>query len=274
MKKLMMTLAAGLFATAVVAEVTSGNVVGYNTVELKVGVNAIAPSFLKVGGGGIDLQDLIPGTTAGLRKGTGAGTADNILIWDLANTKYNLYFLHDGTGKNNGPKASKWVNNSTQAVASNVAVTAQSGLFYVNNGAAPVSVQIAGQVVAAQPANQPIPVGVNMIAPPYTADWYLNNDGPGNLVIVNWATSSARKGTGAGTADNILIWDLANTKYNLYFLHDGTGKNNGPKANKWVNNATQAVETNLVVKANQGLFYVNNGVAELTLNTVNPYTLN
>lgn len=274
MKKLVTAFAACMIAGLVSAQVSSQNVVGYNTVLLKVGVNAVAPSFDQVSGGSMDLQAVIPGTTAGLKKGGAAGLADNIMIWDLANTKYNLYFLHDGSGKNNLPKANKWVDNATQLVASNVAVSASSGLFYVNNNTSNETVVIAGQVIADTVKISAIPVGVNMIASPYTSEWYLNNDGPDGKTIVDWAASAAKKGGAAGLADNVMIWDLPNTKYNLYFLHDGSGKNNLPKANKWVNNATGLVASNLFIAANEGFFYVNNNTVALSLTNAAPYTLN
>jgi hypothetical protein len=64
MKKLMMTLAAALSATALMA-VTSQNVVGYNTLTFKEGYNLIGVQFEAIGAGGgtIDVQDLFTGVT-------------------------------------------------------------------------------------------------------------------------------------------------------------------------------------------------------------------
>jgi hypothetical protein len=49
MKKLMMTLAAALSATAVVAEVTSANIVGYQNITAGSGFTVLAPTFVTVG---------------------------------------------------------------------------------------------------------------------------------------------------------------------------------------------------------------------------------
>ena len=257
------------------AQVYSENIVGYNTVVLKPGFNMIAPSFDAVGGGAMDLQDVVPGTTTGLKAGADIGSADNIQIWNASTLEYSVYFLHDGSGKNNTAKASKWVvNNEDADVATDVNVTAQSGFFYVNNGTTDIEVQIAGQVIAPNPANTSIPLGFSMLASPYTYDWYINNDaGGGSVAIVDWATSAAKKGADIGSSDNIQIWDTQNLKYNVYFLHDGSGKNNTAKANKWVvNNDDADIASGVFIKAGQGFFYVNNGGSVLTLNTVNPYT--
>ena len=132
MKKLMMTLAAALSATALMAEVTSVNVVGYNTATLKIGFNQVGLSFDKVTGGTMDIQEVIPGTTVGLKKGADAGNADNINIWNLGANKYEVYFLHNGSGKNLASLANKWVKTST-TVPANVKIALNQGFFYVNN---------------------------------------------------------------------------------------------------------------------------------------------
>jgi hypothetical protein len=256
MKKLMMTLAAGLFATAVVAQVTSGNIVGYNTATLKIGFNQVGLSFDKVAGGSMDLQEVIPGTTAGLKKGGGAGTADNIQIWNLGAGKYDVYYLNNGSTKGLASLANKWVKSGTN-VAASVAITPATGFFYVNNNTSNEVVQIAGQVVGTDPQTLTVPAGFNMIASPFTSDWWLNNDGPGGKVIVNWATSSARKGGGAGTADNIQVWNLDAGKYDVYYLNNGSTKGLASLANKWVKSGTN-VAASVKISLNQGMFYVNN----------------
>jgi hypothetical protein len=256
MKKLMMTLAAALSATALMAEVKSVNVVGYNTVTLTNGFNQIGLSFDKVTGGSMDIQAVIPGTTAGLKKGGGAGTADNIQIWNVVAGKYDVYYLSDGVARGTASLANKWVKQGTN-VAASVAVTPATGFFYVNNNTSNEVVQIAGQVVGTDPKTLTIPFGYNMIASPFTSDWWLNNDGPGNKVIVNWANSSAKKGGGAGTADNIQVWNPDTRKYDVYYLCDGVARGTSSLANKWVKQGTN-VAANVKISLNQGMFYVNN----------------
>jgi hypothetical protein len=274
MKQLVMTLAAGLFATALMAEVKSGNVVGYNTATLKIGFNQVGLSFDKVTGGTMDIQEVIPGTTAGLKKGTDAGTADNIQIWNLGAGKYDVYYLNNGSTKGLSSLANKWVKQGTN-VAASVAITPTTGFFYVNKNTSNEVVQVAGQVVGTDPKTLTVMPGFTMIASPFTSDWWLNNNGPDGKVIINWATSSARKGTDAGTADNIQVWNLDANKYDVYYLNNGSIKGLSSLANKWVKQGTN-VAASVKISLNQGMFYVNKsspGSNVVFTTQVAPYTL-
>jgi hypothetical protein len=274
MKKLMMTLAAGLFATALMAEVTSVNVVGYNTATMKIGFNQVGLSFDKVTGGTMDIQEVIPGTTVGLKKGTTISSGDNIQIWNLAAGKYDVYYLNNGSSKGLASLANKWVKDGTN-VAASVAITPATGFFYVNKNTSNEVVQVAGQVVGTDPQTLTVPAGFNMIASPFTSDWWLNNDGPGGKVIINWATSSARKGTTISSGDNIQVWNLDAGKYDVYYLNNGSSKGLASLANKWVKDGTN-VAASVKISLNQGIFYVNKSSPSSNLvftTQAAPYTL-
>jgi len=120
------------------AVVPSANVVGYTKVSLKSGsagvFNLVGLNFEAVGGGKIDLQDLVPGATVGLVRGTSYLNADNIQLWNFDLGRYDTYFLHNGSGLNNAPKANKWVESVTGApIATGLVVRPGQGFFYSNN---------------------------------------------------------------------------------------------------------------------------------------------
>ena len=96
MKKLMMTLAAGLFATAVVAEVTSANVVGFQTSNLASNqYTALGWQFSLVGGA---TEIPIASITNYPNPKTGANLnlADGIRVFYGANSTYTNYYRNTG----------------------------------------------------------------------------------------------------------------------------------------------------------------------------------
>ena len=76
------------------ADVTSANIVGYNTVTIAGGKwNMFAVNFENVSSDqGISIQDLIPGTTVGLHGGT-LQTGDQIMIHDPTTGNYTTFYL-------------------------------------------------------------------------------------------------------------------------------------------------------------------------------------
>ena len=230
------------------------------------------------GGQAIDLQELIPGTTTGFTRGTSALNADNIQIWNNISGKYEVYFLHSGGGGlGNAAKANKWVESSgSMNIALNVMVHTADGLFFVSQGGTK-SATLAGQVIANKQGLTMLD-GVNAVASPFPVDWYLNGTDSANNpqdTFINWATSSARKGTSALNADNIQVWNNTSGQYEVYFLHSGGGGlGNAAKANKWVESSgSMNIATGLVIHPGQGFFYVNNSSTTLELDAKPTYDL-
>jgi hypothetical protein len=267
MKKLMMTLAAGLFATAVVAEVTSANVVGYQAITITNGYNLLACNFDGVAGAdGMTFDQLIPGTTPGLTKGTGSGTADNIMVFNPATKGYTTYFLFYST---KAPANNyKWVKDA--ATPSTVKLGSGDAFWY--NARTNVSIQVPatflGQVPNESAKSFSITNGYNMLSCKFAADWDPNTNG-----TAFWQGSPATKGTGSGTADNIMVFNPATKGYTTYFLFYST---KAPANNyKWVKDAATVAPANFV-KTGQGVWYncrVASPMAPFEVPINRPYTL-
>jgi len=127
MKKLMMTLAVSLAATALIADVTSVNVVGYQTIALALEeFTHVAPTFITVGGSAqITLADL-----------TGDfAEFDSIQTMDEDGATANEYFwLVEGSA---APEAGEtgWYADDFETPAGSVVIAAGSSVLYSSQGA-------------------------------------------------------------------------------------------------------------------------------------------
>lgn len=261
MKKLMtVAVMVGAVSIASAQTVTSANVVGYSKETLKTGFNMVRTPFVAGGQNAVELQEVFD--TSVLLQGGNAGAADNIFFWNPVASEYEAYFLHDGSGKGNTALAGKWVDSSV-AISADV-VLPKEGFFFVRNDV-DVEVLVSGEVVEASTNSLDLLMGFNMVANPFSAEWKLN-DGS-----MDWIAVGAIAGGNAGASDNIFFWDVDNSEYIAYYLHDGSGKGNTAKAGKWVD-SVDAVNDNLSSGLNQGFFYVRSGV-DVTLDIAPPYTL-
>jgi hypothetical protein len=274
MKKLMMTLAAALFATAVVAQVTSANVVGYKTITLTNGYNMLACNFDPVGSETNTLDKVIPGTTTGLKGGNSSITADNIMVFDPVQQQYQTYFLWYTTKTTGTPPANannwKWVSSAT--VLAGVQLKSGDPFWYRSRNAALVQIPgtFAGQVPTVA-KDISITNGYTMIAGNYSADWDPNTKGT-NF----WATIGAKGGNSSITADNVMIFDAGNQRYETYFLWYTTKTTGTPPANsnnwKWVSSATVVAPTNFV-KLGMGAWYRARNPGKFVIPVTAPYSL-
>jgi len=252
MKQLVMTLAAALFATALMAEVVSGNVVGYNTVTLKQGFNMLACNFDQVGIGTNTLDKVIPGTLTGLVAGNNVGTADNIMVFDPTPgvQSYTTYFLWYTTKAALQTYNYKWVLNS--ATPAGVALKSGDAFWYRSKSTTNIAINVAcaGEVPT---VNKDITIrpGFNMIAGNYSADWSPNDKG-----AAFWQTSGAVAGNNVGTADNIMVFDPTPgvQSYTTYFLWYTTKAALQTYNYNWVINSATPAPTNFV-KLGQGVWY-------------------
>ena len=266
MKKLMMTLAAGLFATAVVAQVTSANVVGYKTITLTNGYNMIACNFDAVGTETNTLDKVIPGSTTGLTGGNSPGTADNIMVFDPMTQGYATYFLWYTTKTTLQANNWKWVVNA--GTLAPVQLKSGDPFWYRSRSATPVQIPgtFAGQVptVAKDIA---ITNGYTMIAGNYSADWDPNTKGT-NF----WATTGAMGGNSPGTADNVMVFDPGAQGYTTYFLWYTTKTTLQANNWKWVVNAGTVAPTNFV-KLGMGAWYRARNAGRFVIPVAAPYSL-
>jgi hypothetical protein len=265
----MMTLAAALSATAVVAEVTSANVVGYQTITLTNGYNMIACNFDGVAGAdGMTFDQLIPGTTAGLTKGALAANADNIMVFNPATKGYTTYFLYYST-KANTVNNYKWV--SGPATPSSVKLASGDAFWY--NARTNVSIQVPatflGQVPNESAKSFSITNGYNMLSCKFAADWDPNTNG-----TTFWQGTPAIKGALAASADNIMVFNPVTKGYTTYFLYYST-KANTVNNYKWVSGPATVAPANFV-KTGQGVWYncrVTSPMAPFEVPITRPYTL-
>ncbi len=239
MKKLMMTLAAALFATAVVAEVTSANVVGYKTITIATNQEwQILGCGLKDVGTGtntIKIQDFI---TAPLAAGfTGANLAANAdQLWVWLNGNYQKFFLWNHAvinSSNNG----KWINSGNMTAwgggasgaVSTYPIPAGAALWLKRKTfASERSFTTAGEVVSDASINQTLAVGFNFIGSCFSADWALNDA----VYPINWLAAGATGANLAANADQLWVWLDGN--YQKFFLWKHAvinSSNNG----KWIN---------------------------------------
>jgi len=214
MKKLMTAMAACVFAGAVFAQVESLNIVGYLSQPLTGGnFNMYVVPFEAVGGGDISIPDLLSGD---LTPGGGAGSADNILIWNPATSGYDVYYLYD-----NGDGTATWWKGDDSAEMGTVP---PGTTFWYEAKGGNGSVTVAGQVITTATFNLAVTGGnFNMLANPYPVAF-----DPNDTAAIDWLACGATPGAGAGGADNILIWDASTSGYTVYYLYD-----NGDSTATW-----------------------------------------
>lgn len=212
MKKLItaataLALAAGMAS----AQVESANIVGYSGITFKQGYNLVGVNFDKVGGGGLDIQDLFTDVVL-----TGINddfeTSDFMQVWNLAAGSFDaIYYWADNaivgdTGWYDGdfgyasrtfhPGDAFWIVSSVGGTA---------------GGAVAL-----GEVVT---TNTPIAIkpGYNLLTNPFPSDFVLN--APGSFS----ATGLVGINDEFETFDFIQVWDLAAGSFSaIYYWADGT----------------------------------------------------
>jgi hypothetical protein len=273
MKKTLLTatVLAGLLGSSAFADTTvsSANVVGYSKVDLAPGFTMMRTPFAD-GTNALSIQSIL--STNDLTAASIAGVGDQIVLWNNVSSQYDTYFLHDGTnGKLSVPeKLGKWVDATTDLVASN-SVAPGTGFFFIRAGATTVTNLFSGDAVVADTGTNTLTLleGFNMVANPFSSEFDLNG------TVTNWIEQGAIAGSIAGVGDQILLWDPVESKYDTYFLHDGTnGKLSVPeKLGKWVDASTDLVVSNSV-PLNSAFFYSRTiGESTLTIEIKQPYDL-
>ena len=277
MKKLMLA-AAALVACAAMAEgeISSENIVGYNTITIRPGWNMFSVNFKDPANtDGISLQDLFPGETMAAKgAATGNGTsADTIQVYDATNpsSPYSgTYFLYYTTKAALTSRNYKWVQGTTPT-----AVRFKNGqaFWYKCLGSEPFDVAISGEVELTSEKEITILPGWNMIASPYAA-----NFNPNALGTEYWKAKidagEAAAGTGT-TADSIQIYDASNPSSpyaNTYFLFYTTKAALSSRNYKWVKGTTPLDPAADCLAPGQGTWYkcLGNG---FTLTIPRPYSL-
>ncbi len=224
---------------------------GYNTVTIKAGqYNMFALNFENVNSAeGIDIQDLIPGSTAGLFGGT-AATGDEIQIYNPADGGYKKFYLQYSTipllAKNNW----KWIDGTSVA---SYKFKSGDSFWYRSRGTSDVTVTLVGGVSLATSQEIDIVAGYNMIGNAFPV-----NFNPNSLGTEYWENSGAFGGT-AATGDEIQIYNPASGGYKKYYLSYSTiallAKNNW----KWIEGTTPVDVNATVMAVGQGAWYRHRG---------------
>jgi len=239
MKKLMMTLAAVVVATMVIADVTSLNMVGLNTITAPAGqtYTILGNGLRDIGGdvNAIDIQDFIsdPAGT-GFKAANQAAGADQLWVWiDGSYKQFYLFNIAQGplTSRNG-----KWVNQIDMTewgggpgnLPSTYKIPAGAAMWLMRQDASePITFTTVGEVVADATATHEIVEGYNFIGSHYAADWDLNNLG------IDWLNIGATAANQAAGADQIWVWlDGGYKQFYLFNIANGalTSRNG-----KWIN---------------------------------------
>ncbi len=243
MKKLMFS-AVALCAAVGFADITSQNVVGYNTTSLTTGAgkySMIGGSFASVSGNGFRMNGDM--TIENIKGGGGAGDADTLLMWDP--TKFGgaggyttFYYYDDGSEKGwCDPATDDWVENS-EAYANGFPAGSAFWFNAIDNSEKAIT--FSGAVEDANYVEPAIAEGqkYSMIANAYPVALKLNDTG---CVTFTGLVG----GGGAGDSDTLLLWDP--TKFGgaggyttFYYYDDGSEKGwCDPATDDWIENSEE-----------------------------------
>ena len=279
MKKIMLAVAA-MAACAAMAdgEITSANVVGYNTVTIRPGWNMFSVNFKDPSNAdGISLQELFPGdamAAKGAKTGGNVGSADSIQVYDPTNTSdpyAGTYVLFYTTKAALSTRNYKWVSGSSPTT---VRFKNGQAFWYKCLGSASFEATISGEVELTAEKDISIIPGWNMIASPFAA-----NFNPNALGTEYWKAKidagEAKGGGNVGSADSIQIYDASNTSdpyANTYILYYTTKASLSSRNYKWVIGSTPLDPTADCLAPGQGTWYKCLG-SGFTLTIPRPYSL-
>lgn len=262
MKKLMMTLAAGLTAGAVLA-VESQNIVGYQTLDVTDGkFNMLSVPWDAVGGGALSIADILSDPLgSGLQGGSdyllNRGDADLIKVWNPATSGYKDYYLYD-SGGTYPIWDGQWIDNATGIPSEDP--FAKGSTFWLLSKATVggnTAVPQAGQAPDAASTAFTITAGkFNMIASPYPTAYELNGVAAPDLLAVG-AQGGSDYLLNRGNADLLKVWNPATSGYKDYYLYDSGGVYTGWDG-QWIDNAT-GIPSEDSLPAGQPFWYLSKG---------------
>lgn len=252
MKKLMTALAVCVVASLAFAAgsgVTSANIVGYKTVAVTPGFNMVSLNWDNVGGGGMNIQNLVD--KSGLKKGD-SSSADQLILFDNTSKAFTAYFLYSSTAS--PALDNKWIEYG-QATPANVTVSNGRG-FWLNRRSSATNTVFSGQVKQDATASYSFTPGFNMFGNQFAADLGLNDQ----------AWTNAKKGD-SSSADQLIVFDNTTKAFTAYFLYSSTG--NPALDNKWIEYG-QATPTTAKLLFGNGAWYNRRGASD-TISIPKPY---
>ena len=225
------------------------SVVGYQNIAINPGFNMISFNFQPLDGSeDISIQDFV-NNKGDLVAGTGAGTSDQIQVWD--GTKFTVYFYkaYKATNPNKFTLGPAWVSTTAATTPTTDTVKRGSGVWFARPTTATAgAITVSGAINAASKTHD-IAAGFNMISSAFPVDMALNN-GP-----IDWVTCGAVAGTGAGTSDQIQVWD--GSKFSVYFYkaYKATNPNKFTLGPAWVSTTAATTPTTDTIPAGKGFWY-------------------
>ena len=216
MKKIM-TIAAAAAAMLAVADGVESGVVGYKQITVNAGTMVgMGVQFNDTATeNSIAVKDLISIPEAD-QKGAPSfgGTADQIWAWDVSNTAWKKYYF-----RKQGTRVFGWCKQGQTAVTEDTLANGD-GFFFVRPTGSGTTVTLNGAVNLVDPT-----VPINVAAGTMT---FMTYPWPQSYAIANFADNipvADQKGAPSfgGTADQIWMWDDANTAWvKYYFRKQGT----------------------------------------------------
>jgi len=230
MKKLMMTLAAALSATALMAEVVSKNIVGYQTVPLTVGYfTHVSPTFITVGGAAEITLDGLGGDLAEF---------DSVQVMDADFATASEYFwLESGSA---APGVTGWYDGETSALAGDTVITAGSSVLYSSQGATEL---IFSGEVNTQDVSVVTGAGFTAVGNPFPVDITLDDIAFGG--ISEFSSVQFVDGDAATAAE-------------YFWLEAGSA---APGVTGWYDGETSALAGDTVVAAGAGFLFSEQGTS-------------
>ena len=253
MKKLMF-LAACAASMVAVADVTSANIVGYNTVDLKPGYNMLSINFKDVTDpDGIEIDKVFPGggKPSVLTPAAAAAQADSIMVYSNdgdGNGDYVTYFLYKST--KSSANDYWWVNSS--GAKCGVKFKNGDSFWFYKRGSVTVNATVSGEVDLTPVRSVNLLPGYNMIGNFFPTGLILNDD---IYTPTFWQNSGAKSAAAAAQADSIMVPandGEGNVDYVTYFLYKST--KSSANDYKWVNSLGVPVTTT-VTEPGQGVWY-------------------
>ncbi len=224
----------------------------------------IAVPYVPVGAGtngGSFTLDQVIGTN--LHAGASVTNADQVLLWNAAQTNYLTAFLNNGGASTN--TLAKWcyMNGANLALcATNAAFTVYPGRGgWVRNRGANTTLLLLGEVPSAGLGTNQISAGLQMIAYPYPVAT--------NVQALITTNDGAFAHSSPNAADQLILW--SGTNYVTLFLNDASG----PDANlfwKWcyMQGQQRVLATN-VINPGDGFWYRRRGTGPFKWIEAKPY---
>ena len=196
----------------------------------------------------ISIQDFV-GNKTDLVAGTGAGTSDQIQVWD--GSKFSVYFYrqYKSSNPNKFTLGPAWVSTDAATVPTTDTVKRGSGVWFARPSTATAGmITVSGAINVASKTHD-ILAGFNMISSAFPCDFKFNGG------AIDWAACGAVAGTGAGTSAQIQVWD--GEKFDVYFyrMYKSSNPNKFTLGPAWVSTDAATVPTTDTIPAGKGFWY-------------------